>query len=78
MDCNTTSADKFRSRLGFKPYDDLLTKEQSVLTIIINSFEGKNIQGKYKVLSYGIDLYFHEYKLTIEIDGNGHNNRNVD
>ena len=59
MDCNTTSADKFRKRLRFKQYDDLLTKEQSVLTIIIHWFEGKNIQGKYNVLSYGMGLYFH-------------------
>ena len=30
------------------------------------------------VLAYRIDLYFHEYKLAIEIDENGHSNRNID
>ena len=29
------------------------------------------------VLSYRIDLYFHGYKLTIEIDENGHSDRNI-
>ena len=27
MDCRTTSAHKFRTRLGFKQYDVILTKE---------------------------------------------------
>ena len=51
MDCRTTSAYKFRTRLGFKQYDVILTKEQSVLTKIICSFEGENIQTRYNVLS---------------------------
>ena len=38
MDCRTTSAHKFRTRLGFKQYDVILTKEQSVLTKIMSSF----------------------------------------
>ena len=28
MDCRTTMANKFRTRLGFKQYDIILTKEQ--------------------------------------------------
>ena len=32
MDCITTMSCKFRSRLGFKQYHTILTKEQSVLT----------------------------------------------
>ena len=39
MDCRTTLAHKFRTRLGFKQYDVILTKEQSVLTKIMSSFE---------------------------------------
>ena len=35
------------------------------------------MQIKY-VLSYRIDLYFHDYKLSIEIHENGHSNRNID
>ena len=68
MDCRTTSAHKFRTRLGFKQYGVILTKEQSVLTKIMSSFEGENMQTQYNVLSYRIDLYFHDYKLAIEID----------
>ena len=78
MNCTTTSAHKFRARLGFKQDDVILTKEQSILTKIISSFEGENIQTKYKVFSYRIHLYFLYYKLAIEIDKNGHSDRNID
>ena len=78
MDCRTTSAHKFRTRLGFKQYDVILTKEQLVLRKIINSFEGENMQTQYNVLSYRIDLYFHDYEIAIEIHENGHSNRNID
>ena len=69
MDCKTTSAHKFRTRLGFKQYDVILTKEQLVLTKIMSSFEGENTEAQYKVLSYRTDLYFHDYRLAmIETD----------
>ena len=29
-------------------------------------------------MGYRIDLYFHKYKLAIEVDELGHNNRNID
>ena len=44
MDCRTTSAHKFRAALGFKQYRIILTKEQSVLTKIMSSFEGEYMQ----------------------------------
>ena len=44
MDCRTTSADKFGTRLRFKQYDVILTNEQSVATKVMRSFEGENIQ----------------------------------
>ena len=61
MDCRTTSADKFGTRLRFKQYDVILTNEQSVATKVMRSFEGENIQTQYNVLSYRIDLYFYDY-----------------
>ena len=36
------------------------------------------MQIKYGVLGYRIDLYFHDYKLAIEIDDNAHSDRNTD
>ena len=36
------------------------------------------MQTRYSVLGYKIDLYFHEYKLAIEVDELGHNDRNID
>ena len=35
-------------------------------------FEGENVQTQYDVLSYRIDLYFHDYKLAIKTGQNGH------
>ena len=55
MDCKTTSGHRFGTGLGFKQYDVIFTKEQSVLTKIISSFEGENIQTQYNVLGYRID-----------------------
>ena len=42
------------------------------------SFEWENMQTKYKVLTYRIDMYFHDYKLAIEIHDNGHSDKNID
>ena len=33
---------------------------------------------QYSKLGYRIDLYFHYYKLAIEIDENGHSDRNTE
>ena len=35
------------------------------------------MQTQYSVLGYRIDIYFHEYKLAIEVDELGHNDRNI-
>ena len=48
------------------------TKEQTVICAIKDSFEGENMQTRYGVLSYRIDLYFHKYKLEVEVDELGH------
>ena len=68
MDCKITSAYKFRKGLSFKQYDVILIEEQSVLTKIIISFEGENKQTQCNVLGYRIEVYFHDYKLPVEID----------
>ena len=48
------------------------TKEQTIINSIKDAFEGENIQTQYSVLDYRVDLYFHEYKFSIEIDEFGH------
>ena len=53
-------------------------KEQTVLESIKDTFEEENMQTQHSILGYKIDLYFHEYKLAIEIDELGHNDRNTD
>ena len=69
MDCRTT--------LGLKQYDVILIKEQWELTKIMISFKGENMQTQYNILGYRIGLYFHNYKLAVEIDENGYSNRNI-
>ena len=54
------------------------TKEQTVINLIKDAFEGENMQTQYTVLNYRINLYFHEYKLAIEVDELGHNDKNID
>ena len=54
------------------------TKEQTVINLIKDAFEGENIQTQYTVLSYRTDIYFHEYKLAIQVDELRYNDRNID
>ena len=43
-----------------------------------SSFEPENMQTQYSVLGYVIDLYVHDYKLTIEVYENGYSDRSID
>ena len=54
------------------------TKEQTVINSIKDAFEGENTQSQYTVLGYRIVLYFHKFKLAIEVDELGHNDRSAD
>ena len=78
MNCRTISAHIFRTRLEFKQYDVILTKEKSVLKKIMSSFEGENMQTQYNVLGNRIYLYFHDYMLAVEVYENEQSNRNTD
>ena len=69
---------EFRSKLGFSQYDITLKKETSVLKSIMDIFKAEDMENQYSVLNYRIDLYFHDYKLTIEIDEKGDQDRNQD
>ena len=66
-----------QKKLGFTLYDVINTKEQTIINSVKDTSEGENIQTQYSVLGYRIDLYFHEYKLAIEVDELGHTNRNI-
>ena len=68
---------KFRTDLGSNQINLILKKEPSVIESIKDAFE-EDMQTQYIVLDYRIDLYFNEYKLAIEIDELGHNDRNTD
>ena len=78
MHCRTPESCKFKRNLGFKLHDLINCKEQTVLESIKDAFEGEDMQTQYTVIGYRIDLYFHEYKLAIEVDELGHNDRNID
>ena len=74
--CRTPESCKIKRSLGIKLHNMNNCKEQTVLESIKDVFDGENKQTRYSVLVYKIDVYFHEYKLTIEIDELG--NRNID
>ena len=44
----------------------------------MDTFEGENMQTQYYVLGYKIDLYFHNYKLAIEVHEKDHIDRKID
>ena len=78
MNSRTDKSCKFKRNLGFTLHDVINTKEQTVINSIKDAFEGENMQEQYTVLGYRIDLYFRKYKLAIEVDELGHNDRSAD
>ena len=76
MDCRTDESCNLKRNVGFTLHDVINTKEQTVINSIKDAFEGEDMQTQYSVLSYRIDLYFHKYKLAIEVDELGHTDRN--
>ena len=54
------------------------TKEQTVINSIKDAFEREDMETQYTVLGCRIDLHFYKYKLAIEVDELGHNDRNID
>ena len=77
MYCDTSKAVEFPKKIIFKQHDLIMAKEQSVLTRIMKIFPVKKILLQHSVLGYRIDLYFSEHKLAVEIDENGHKDRDV-
>ena len=74
---NEEQRENFRSLLGFKKHDIMKTIEKTTLESLRDTFEGENIQTHYKVLGYEFDLYFHDYKLAVEIDKKVDQDRNI-
>ena len=77
MNCRTDESCNLKRNLVFNLYDVINTKEQTVLESIKEAFQGEDMQTQYPTLGYRIDLYFHKYRLAIEVDELGHANRNL-
>ena len=73
---STPKAIEFRSKLGFKQHDIIMTKEQSILTKIMKVFAKEKILLQHSTLNYRIDLYFPKHRLAREVDENEHRNIN--
>ena len=55
-----------------------MTKEQSVLSKILEAFSKHEICLQYSILEYKIDAYFLKYRLAVEIDEHGHINKDAE
>ena len=78
MDYRTAEACDFKRRLGFNLRDVINTKQQTIIESIKHAFEGENMQSEHYVSEYRTDLYFHDYKLAIEVDEFGHCDRDIE
>ena len=65
-------------RLGFRQYDVILTKRQSVVTKIMASFKEKIMETQFYILGPKVDQYVHDYKLAVEVDEYVDSNRKID
>ena len=54
-----------------------MPQKKQHLDSIKNAFDGENIQTHYRALGYEIDLYFHGYKLAVEIDEKDQQDREI-
>ena len=71
MDCRTTPAVNFKTTIGFKQYNPIMTQEQSILSKVVSLFATEKIILQHNVLGYRIDAYFPKYKLAIEVMNKG-------
>ena len=55
-----------------------MTQEQLILSKIVTVFAAEKIILQHNVLGYRIDANFFKYKLAIEVDEQGHNDRDID
>ena len=55
-----------------------MTQEQSILTKVRSIFPNEKIISQHCVLGYRMDAYFPKQKLAIEIDENGHQDRDFE
>ena len=78
MDYRNTPTVNFKSILGFRQHDPIISQEQSVLSNIVTLFATEKIILQNNVLGYRIDAYFPKYKLAIEADEQGDNDRYID
>ena len=77
MDCRTDEPCNLKRNLGFRLYEVINTKEQTVLKSIKDAFEEEDMQNQYSASGYKIDLYFHKHKLATEVHELGHADRNL-
>ena len=77
MDCRTDEPCNLKRNLGFRLYEVINTKEQTVLKSIKDAFEEEDMQNQYSVSGYRIDFYFHKHKLATEVHELGHADRNL-
>ena len=78
MDCRTSPAVKFRTRLGLSQHDPIMTQDQLVLSRIVTLFAAEEIILQHNVLGYRIDTYFPKHKLAIEVDKQRHGDKDID
>ena len=52
-------------------------KEQETVNYILKAFKGEDTQKQYSIGNYRIDIYFTKYKIAVECDEYGHQDREI-
>ena len=78
MDCRTTPAVNFKTKLGFNQHDPIMTQVQLILSKIVTLFPAEKLILRHNILGYKIDAYIPKYELAIETDEQVHNDRDID
>ena len=64
MNCRTTPAVNFKTKLGFDQHDPIMTQEQPTLLKITTLFAAQEIILQHNVLSYRIHSYLSKHKIS--------------
>ena len=68
LDTKTVKAGQLKIKLGFNQLDPIMTKQRSIGLRLRKLFSSKEIIEDFSALNYLIDFYFPKYKLAIEFD----------
>ena len=75
IDSKTVKVAELKIKLGFNQVDPIMSNQESIGLRLKKTFLGEEIIEDFSAQNYLIDFYFPKYKLAVEVEKLGHNDR---